>query len=307
MTWGSIALDVAKRLLLGSRAGAYVKSADDVLHALVEDLTTSFATSVQEDGELLYLSSDESSPVGRELWRRPRREAVWQAYVRRFLALRVDRVFFGRELQVGAQEFPDLVAVPLGGATSPAEEVLIEVKLTDHDEVLTALKTQLVGRYMNGTSRRHGIYLVIFLAGSTRRGSQALRRAHKSDGVDSYRKQLAADATALDATGRIQAIVIDGRHPKELAPRSKSRRQSFARTSAAHQRVSDGAPKPARRSAATTTTRKGKPSRNAAAPAPATKPAPKKGQKPTQKTSTPKKPVKKLPRSPGPPAVTKPR
>ncbi len=237
-------LGTAKRLLLGPAAGRYVKSAADLLPALVADLETAFASAVQEDGELLFLAEDERQSVNR--WRHPRREAVWQAYLRRYLSLRIGRVFFGREPQVGVQEFPDVVAVPLGGTSATAEEVVIEVKLSDNSEVLTALDSQLARRYLNATTRRHGIYLVIFLDGATKSGSVTLKAKYTSDGIESYRKHLDAEAAQRAPAGtEIRAVVIDGRHPFATvrplpAPAAKQPRKSKKKPAARRKPAAKG-------------------------------------------------------------------
>lgn len=212
MNWGTIQLDIAKRLLLGADAGAYVKDAADLLPALADDLETHFSSTIQEDGDLLFLADDEHA--NSDHWRPARREHVWQAYLRRYLSLRMGRVFFGREVQVGAQEFPDLVAVPLGGSSAGPEEVVIEIKLSDHAEVLTAIDSQLASRYLNGTTRRHGIYLTIYLEGAKKAGSRNLQAHGLKPTLEGYRTYLARKA-AIASSGDtvVRAVVIDARHP----------------------------------------------------------------------------------------------
>jgi len=74
-----------------------------------------------------------------------------------------------REVEIRPGEFTDLHidAVPIGSRSSLFEgqdpqrlSVIVEVKGCWHSELATAMRTQLVNRYMRQNSCRHGIYLV---------------------------------------------------------------------------------------------------------------------------------------------------
>ena len=117
----------------------------------------------------------------------------------RLLAERLDRIVIRREVQLqprlGAQkgETPDIEATAL---LDDGEQVscLIEVKGSWHDEVETALTSQLSGRYLRGPRGKTGIYLVAWFAGSAwdradRRLSDS--RRHTLDGLENSLRQAA--------------------------------------------------------------------------------------------------------------------
>jgi hypothetical protein len=217
MRWGEIPQKTASRILEAKKGERFVKDGDTLLAALVDELTHGLPAAIKEDGDVFFLLDGEGgNPTTHRV---PRREHVWQAYVRRYLALRNGVVFFGREPQVGAREYLDLVAVPLGGATSPQEEVVIEIKLTDNADVLGSIQTQLATRYINPPHRRHGIYLVIYLDGETKCGARTLKPRVGAADIAGYRRYLDDEAARL-STSRItiRAVVIDGQQPLLTKP-----------------------------------------------------------------------------------------
>ncbi len=97
------------------------------------------------------------------------------------------------------------------GAEGDVASIVIEVKGSWHDEVLTAMRTQLVEGYLREhAGTRRGIYLVgdytcdHWVAGS------ALNRSKALGGVAALQKRLDAQAEELSTGGaRVRAIVLD--------------------------------------------------------------------------------------------------
>jgi hypothetical protein len=124
---------------------------------------------------------DSSPPASRELWSThgkptPKHEEELSTWLKGRLEddLRLGGRIIGRELQVrqsvsgrGRGESVDLaVFAPIGTEVEGAAtaSVTIEVKGCWHAEVNTAMKSQLVDRYLTGTGTTHGIYLVFWFA-----------------------------------------------------------------------------------------------------------------------------------------------
>jgi hypothetical protein len=55
------------------------------------------------------------------------------------------------------------VGAPTATAPTGIASVIIEAKLATNDQLPTALRDQLVRRYLEATSQRHGIYLVYWI------------------------------------------------------------------------------------------------------------------------------------------------
>jgi hypothetical protein len=211
VTLGKLTRAEAVRLLEGRGAEYYVQSAEDLYKALEQDFRLKFADAVRDDGELFFLDKEERETTNG--WRLARRECVWQAYTRRYLDLQMRRAYFGREPQISARDKPDIIGVALDGIKK--EEVVVEVKLTDNQEVLTALEDQLLGQYLNQTSRRHGIYLVIYLDGAENRGVRKLQAKSLKANLDGYRAFLEAERIRLAQANphvRLAVVVVDGVH-----------------------------------------------------------------------------------------------
>jgi len=197
--WGSLSLSDALQIL--DSKNAYTKNADDLLEALIDELSSGFADAVSEDGELLFVV--EQVPV------KPRREVAWQAYLARYLRLRLPGAFFGREVHVRVDSDLDLIAVPLGDEEGAVGTVVIEVKLSDNPDVLTAVDTQL-SRYTGTKQRHHGIYLVVYLDGQKKAAALTLKAHGLNADIVGYRKFLEARARDAPSDRRHRVVVIDG-------------------------------------------------------------------------------------------------
>lgn len=93
--------------------------------------------------------------------------------------------------------------------------VVIEVKGSWHDEVLTAMRTQLAEGYLTEyAGTRLGIYLVGDFTCDSWTNSDGLRRSRALGGVAALRARLGAQAEELSQAGiRIRAVVLDASLP----------------------------------------------------------------------------------------------
>jgi hypothetical protein len=141
--------------LVEDHSRSYVSSEADLLAAIINSL----------DGLQTELIGDD--PLARFLWRvpppEPRDEIDLSIYVaghlRRDLSRR--RVVLNREVNVSRVNRTDIrVEAPAGGAQSRPIVVTIEVKGSWHDELLTAMESQLRDRYLAQGNSKVGLYLV---------------------------------------------------------------------------------------------------------------------------------------------------
>ena len=126
----------------------------------------------------------------------------------------------GRELEIranatgrGRGESVDItVLAPVGTHVedAPIASIAIEVKGCWHRELLTAMETQLVQRYLTNTQTTHGIYLVFWFASDLWDLSDH-RRVRCPTDVAGVREALLAQAAALSrsTSASVQALVID--------------------------------------------------------------------------------------------------
>lgn len=126
------------------------------------------------------------------------------------------RIILAREPQVeriavkGSGTRIDLTAgAPTNTAPVGVAEAIIEAKLVTNDEVPTALRDQLVQRYLVATSQRHGIYLVYWLP-PEQRTSGSRKYADKQELFDDMRRWAAEVAPQFD----VSVYVLDVSWPK---------------------------------------------------------------------------------------------
>lgn len=109
--------------------------------------------------------------------------------------------------------------------------VVIEAKGCWNDGLKTAMKTQLVDRYLTNSSVLHGIYLVGWFQSNVWENSKDSRRG-KADthgwDLEAGQRELEEQAKALSTDGReIRAFVLDARWPGDgLPPPKEARRAS---------------------------------------------------------------------------------
>lgn len=171
---------------------------------------------------------DSSPPAAPELWNTrnkptPKHEEELSDWLKGRLDddLRIGGRVIGRELQIranatgrGRGESTDVtVFAPIGTHVEEAAtaSVVIEVKGCWHPEITTAMKTQLVERYLTGTGTTHGIYVVFWFAADNWDPNDRRRSKCTSD-PQPLNDTLAQQARTLsdDTHCVVRSFVIDG-------------------------------------------------------------------------------------------------
>jgi hypothetical protein len=166
-----------------------------------------------------------ATPAAADLWdttaRRPKRENEISDWLARWLKgdLRGRGIVIGREVQIrpgpGGKmgDAGDLVVDAVAAERTPGADVVtvtIEVKGCWHRGVETALRAQLVERYLLAAGRRQGIYVVAWFPPGPWDAADRRRRDARRD-LDELRALLAAQAQAAGAACDVEvdAVVLD--------------------------------------------------------------------------------------------------
>jgi hypothetical protein len=147
---------------------------------------------------------------------RPKEEDALSNYVKIFLDRELaDRgVITNREVQIKRRFKTDLHVdavrkTELGGHERVT--VIIEAKGSWNRELLTAMKTQLVGKYLTDNQCRYGVYLVFwFDCDSWDRRDSRWRARARFDSMDALKSILAAQAAELPGFS-VRPLVLDAR------------------------------------------------------------------------------------------------
>ncbi len=119
-----------------------------------------------------------------------------------------------------------MVFAPIGTEVEGAAtaSVTIEVKGCWHAEVKTAMKSQLVDRYLTGTRTTHGIYLVFWFAADDWDPADSRSRRCKGDPQkldDAFSEQARSLTAETHAT--VRSFVMDGSLPPATGPARRIR------------------------------------------------------------------------------------
>ncbi len=185
---------------------------------------------------------ESSPPASRELWNtsgkpRPKEEEELSTWLKGRLEedLGFGGRIIGRELQVrpsasggGRGESVDLAVFALVGTEiqgAATASVTIEVKGCWHAKVKTAMKSQLVDRYLTGTSTTYGIYLVFWFAADDWDIADSRSRRCARD-PQKLHDTLAEQARSLTADGHatVRSFVMDGSLPPATGPARRIQR-----------------------------------------------------------------------------------
>jgi hypothetical protein len=134
--------------------------------------------------------------------------------------LRQRALIVNREVQIrrgggrGSGQSTDIhVDTVVPGATSGTYEriyVIVEVKGSWHQELLSAMQTQLRDRYLKDNRCRNGIYLVGWFAGPSWDSTDYRKPKHTSMTLDEARQFFMKQAVDLSAAGYvISSFVLD--------------------------------------------------------------------------------------------------
>jgi len=170
------------------------------------------------------------TPTIRSLWDYQRKERSWTpadenpmsdniaAYLRR--ELEEQEIIVNREVEIrpargneSGQDTDFLIeAFPAEGPTNGAVQIIIEAKGCWHNELKTAMKTQLKDRYIKDNLCRTGIYLVGYFSCGSWAGSDDRKNRTPSMSLHEMRDLLRDQAKTLsDNTTSLTARVLDCR------------------------------------------------------------------------------------------------
>jgi hypothetical protein len=200
--------------LAAARSQRYVASGDQLLEAVVDALEV-----IQQE-----LAADPS--WANDLWHRrdggfePVSEPEASGWLQRRLREKLmgERgIIFQREVQVTQPPGPwpgdrtdQHVNAVVQHRNAPAEDLttIVEVKGCWHPDVVSALDTQLVERYLRATANRFGVYLVIWFDSERWRDDDRRRAACARVDRDETMRALAARARELEAEHGLYLRVV---------------------------------------------------------------------------------------------------
>jgi hypothetical protein len=158
---------------------------------------------------------------GRKKLYKPREEEELSDYVKRFLqrSLKERGIIVNREVQIrrGHGGEPgqdtdihiDAAVLNADGSVKDKVSVIIEVKGCWHNELKTAMDTQLVKRYLyNNASCRHGIYLVLWFAGVQWDPDDKRKAKTPKEGISDVRMELIAQAATLSSANSLSVKIV---------------------------------------------------------------------------------------------------
>jgi hypothetical protein len=172
----------------------------------------------------LQITLQDETPAAPDLWDEstPKDENHLSDYIKRFLdrdlksrgiiALREVEIRRGEGSGMGERTDIHVTGIVHGVATDSFDHVrvIIEVKGTWHTEVETAMRTQLVDRYLRDNQFQHGIYLVgWYMCEQWDRNSASYKKSRKET-CDCAKQRFEAQAAALsNDTQLIRAVVLN--------------------------------------------------------------------------------------------------
>ncbi len=200
--------------LLGRADARLVRTADDLLDVLLENLHE--------------LQHQISHGAFRDLWNlgkdpSPKAEDDISDWIQRNLAPRLTTTLIEREPQAhrvkarGTGTRMDLtVATTTTTQPSSTARIIIEAKLVNHGELLTALPQQLVLRYLIPTGTRHGVYLVYWVDPVWHPAGWTGRVQHDAAAL---RQTLSEQAAEVASDLVVHPFILDITPPYPRAPR----------------------------------------------------------------------------------------
>lgn len=194
-----------------------VRSADQLLELLVESLQR-LQTKLQGETPQVEFLWDR---IDQNRWR-PKDESSLANYIKGFLkddleqagVVALREVEIRRSVGKGTGQTTDihvtgLVPSSVEGKFNPVR-VIIEVKGCWHPEVTTAMKTQLVERYLRDNPCRHGLYVVGWFCCSLWDDADPKKKQSPKWSVEEARMEFDRQAKELSANGLvIRSVVLD--------------------------------------------------------------------------------------------------
>lgn len=205
--------------------GRLVRNGDELLEALIESLGR------------LEKKLQGKPPAAPDLWDRdrPKEESYLSDYVKRHFdddLAKVGLIAF-REVEIQRGEKTDIhvaVSVPAPEHGSWEKiQCIIEVKGSWHKDLKTAMKSQLVDRYLLRNSCRHGLYLVGWFRCSAWDSMDSRFKKHLKWSLAEAAKELDGQATGLSSGDvRIRSLVLDATLQDKPQPRKSKRRPGLS-------------------------------------------------------------------------------
>jgi len=198
------------------REARLVESGEQLLEVVAESLGRLEAAFLDETPEARAVWDDRGSQGYF-----PNDENSFSDHVKRHLVrdLRERGVVLNREVEIrrsvgpGSGERTDIHVDAVIRNRSNAYDivkVIIEVKGCWHDEVTTAMETQLLNRYLRANDCRHGLFLVGWFACARWSNKDARKRKVPWSSISDARAQLSAQASNLSSSDiSITAHVVD--------------------------------------------------------------------------------------------------
>ena len=198
--------------LATDRRKRVVQNAERLVDVVIESLQRLQAQLHGEDPTAKYLGDGD----------KPKEEGAIRDWIRKFLndddAL--PRLITNKEVEVFDRFYTDVKIEAIGrGARrdlDPKLVVTIEVKGCWHEELKTAMETQLVERYLRGSSSPYGIYLVAWFGASTWTDKDGRKKQCHSWSREEMEEYLFHQAKGLRQQGFfITPFVLDCTIPKK--------------------------------------------------------------------------------------------
>lgn len=236
-----------QQVLGGHLATAQARQADLALRtirpqSLLDLLRSADARLVRDDADFLNVLLHQldnlqhhltHSTAFREIWdgKTPQSEDSITDWVQRRLEERVSQgIVVDREIQVkrekpkGVGTRIDCVATTVTETRSTAR-VLFEAKLANNSEVLTAMREQLIERYLIPQGRRHGVLLIYWIHPDRRPAGRTWPKNFLPD-KDTLQATLQGQADAeLEDGFRIAPVILDITPPEGFAGKDNSTAQ----------------------------------------------------------------------------------
>jgi hypothetical protein len=216
MTWEPPSPDVI--LAMGADSDKrFVESNEQLLDVTVESLNRLQAELHGELGSVVDLWNNHD----REWW--PIQEEDISDYITRFLRRDLSErgIVLNREVQIRRGRRAEMpgqntdihvdAVLPDQAAKSPYGQVtvIIEVKGTWNDGLMSDMEGQLRGRYLRNSGCRTGLYLAAHFVAASWRASDTRKAKSERWNVDTLRVRLGEQASALSGSVTIRSFVLD--------------------------------------------------------------------------------------------------
>jgi hypothetical protein len=210
--WSPIMGDYLIRIVRSSEDTSFVRDADDLVDVLLVAISD-WEHDLQKHSVEDLWSWDLIKNKRKNY--RPKEEEILSNRLERWLKERLDQIVVNREVHIDrAGHRVDLkVEAILRHAPDQRLTVIIEVKRVHHDEIATAMETQLVQDYLSTDQKKwkHGIYLVGWYNCSNWEQQRPVRLKSKTIKGARSELEMAAARISRESDYMIRSVVVDCR------------------------------------------------------------------------------------------------